>query len=305
MSPRHPADGARDIPADTPPVHDGVGAFAERYEAFILDLWGVLHDGVRAYPGAVDALKHLKAAGKRLLVLSNAPRQTWSIAGRMTELGLTDDLYDVLLSSGEDVWRHLRDRPCPWYRGLGRRLLHLGPERDRVMLQEIDFDEVADVEAADVILDTGPPVDGQDVAELRPLLQRAAARGLPMICANPDLTVMRGDRSQACAGAVAALFEELGGHVRYHGKPYPAIYASCFELLGRPARARTVAIGDSLRTDIAGARGAGLDAVLVTSGIHADELGAAGGAPADPQRLAALCAAEGHVPSAVIPAFRW
>lgn len=288
-----------------PSMYDRLAEAAAGYDTFILDLWGVLHDGVRAYPDAVAGLRAMKAAGKRLLVLSNAPRPVAQIAARMGEMGLTPDLYDILMSSGEDAWRHLRDRPTPWYRRLGSRMYHLGPERDAAMHEGLDVELVQDVREADFVLLTGPPDSLESVASLEPLLEAGVARGLPMICANPDLVVMRGDALELCAGAVAARYEELGGEVHYHGKPHRRIYDTCFRLLGDPDPARVVAVGDTLRTDVAGAQAAGIAAILVTGGIHGEELGVAMGERPTPDRLAALYAREGLHPTAAVPAFRW
>lgn len=290
---------------DRPTPIDGLEAVADRYDAFILDLWGVLHDGVRAYPDAVASLRALKRAGKRLLVLSNAPRQTPDIQAQMREKGLYDELYDHIMSSGEDAYRHLRDRPDAWYRELGRRMLHLGPERDQGMREGLEVTLVADPQFAEFVLNTGPADGVSSLAGFEPLLRQCADRELPMICANPDLIVMRGDEMELCAGALAQRYEELGGKVRYHGKPHAAIYDSCFELLGRPDPARTLAVGDTLRTDVAGANAVGIDSALVTGGIHAGDLGVKMGERADAATLHALIDREGPRPTYAMPAFRW
>lgn len=289
-----------------PPLHHGLDAVAHDYDAFILDLWGVLHDGVQAYPNAIEGLRRLKAAGKTLLVLSNAPRRTREIAERMAELGITGDLYDHLMSSGEDTWTHLRARPCPWYKALGRRTVHIGPARDFGMRAGLDLTLVEDVAEADFILNTGPgDAEQEDISGLEPLLRAGAERGLPMVCANPDLIVMRGGEKELCAGAVAARYEELGGAVRYHGKPHRAIYDTCFKLLGDPDPSRVCAVGDTIRTDIAGANAVGVDSILITGGIHAGELGVRMGEFASPENLAALYARENERPTVVLPEFRW
>jgi len=289
----------------TPHLAEGMAELAAHYDGLILDLWGVLHDGLRAYPEALDALRHLKARGTQLVVLSNAPRPAASIAGAMAELGITPDLYDHLMSSGEETHRHLATRPCAWYQRLGRRLYHLGPPHDAVMREGIDAEVVDRVSAADVVLNTGPAVGATTLDAVEPDLHAAAARGLPMICANPDLVVQRGALHELCAGAVARRYEDLGGEVMYHGKPYPKIYKTCFGLLDGVAPARIAAVGDSLRTDVAGAQAVGIDSIFVTAGIHGEALGVHHGEPAHPEALAELFAHEGRSPTAVIPAFRW
>ena len=282
----------------------GLGEITEGYDGFILDLWGVLHDGTAPFPGVVDALGRLKAAGKRLAVLSNAPRRAALVEARMNEIGLKRGLYDHVHSSGEETWQHLLRRDDPFYAALGQRCYHLGPARDDNMLEGIGLERVADIDDAAFILNTGPSDWDETVAQHEPLLRAARARDLPMVCANPDLVVVHQGRRAICAGAVAQRYEALGGRVRWHGKPFRPVYETCFAALGISDRRRIIAVGDSLRTDIAGANAAGIDSVLVTGGIHAEEFGLAGGQP-DLDRLIEAVAASGHKPDAVIAHFRW
>jgi HAD superfamily hydrolase (TIGR01459 family) len=282
----------------------GLGEIAEGYDGFILDLWGVLHDGTAPFPGVIDALGRLKAAGKRLAVLSNAPRRAALVEARMNEIGLRRGLYDHVHSSGEETWQHLRRRDEPFYAALGQRCYHMGPARDDNMLEGIGLERVADIDDAEFILNTGPSDWDETVAQHEPLLRAARARDLPMVCANPDLVVVHQGRRAICAGAVAQRYEALGGRVRWHGKPFRPVYETCFAALGISDRRRIIAVGDSLRTDIAGANAAGIDSVLVTGGIHAEEFGLAGGQP-DLDRLIEAVAASGHKPDAVIAHFRW
>ncbi len=287
------------------PIHDGMAALADRYDAFILDLWGVLHNGVAAYPEAVDCLKALKARGKKLLVLSNAPRRAAGILERNVELGLVPELYDALHSSGEETWLHLKERPDAWYRDLGRRGFHLGPARDLGIREGLEIDFVEDLAAADFILLTGADRSDDRVEDFEALLQAARARDLPMVCANPDLVVIRGSTMEICAGAIAARYEELGAEVRYHGKPHADVYRRAFALLGVEDRSRIAGVGDSFRTDIAGARAAGIDGIFIAGGIHIEELMPDAEGRPDPDRLAVIAAESGHHPAAVLPLFRW
>jgi HAD superfamily hydrolase (TIGR01459 family) len=284
----------------------GLREIAPDYDGFILDLWGVLHDGAKPLPGVLDALSRLKAAGKRLVVLSNAPRRAALVASRMAEIGIPAALHDDVYSSGEEAWQHLKRRDDPFYAALGRRCYHIGPARDENMLEGIDLERVTDIADAEFMLNTGPALGWEEtVADYEALLRAAQARDVPMVCANPDLVVIHEGRPAICAGALAQRYEALGGRVRWHGKPFPAVYQTCFRLLGIADRRRILAVGDSLRTDIAGAAGAGIDSLLVTGGIHGDELGAAPGELPEPARLEAAFAASGHHPQSVIAAFRW
>ncbi len=289
------------------PVVGGIAALAGRYDAFIIDLWGVLHDGLKAYPGAIEALRRLKHMGKRIGVLSNAPRRAAFVAAHTARLGVTPDLYDHLLTSGEEAWRHLHDRRDPWYAALGRRAYPvMSQERDGSFLDGLDLALAGEPEAADFVLATGVNGPRDRVEDFAPILDRAAARALPLVCVNPDLEVVRitGER-EICAGMIALAYEARGGVVRYHGKPHRPVYDALLDRLGVADRRRVLGIGDSLRTDIAGAAAAGLDSLLVTGGIHAEELGAAAGAAPEPGRLAAVCARAGQRPTAAMPAFVW
>ena len=290
---------------DQPALRYGLEELADGYDAFILDLWGVLHDGLKAYPEGVAALHELKRRGKRLLLLSNAPRRTGDLARQMADLGLSPDSYHHLMSSGQDAWNHLRDRPCTWYRELGRRMLHIGPPHDANMRDGLDISLVEDVQFAEFVLNTGPALQSTEIGALEPVLRQAADRELPMICANPDIRVMRGDSVELCAGALAKRYEELDGEVRYHGKPYHGIYDSCFKLLGDPDPRRTLAVGDTLHTDIAGANRVGIDSAFVPGGIHASDLSVRMGDLPEADRLSGLFDRERERPTHVIPAFRW
>lgn len=287
------------------PIHRGLAELAEGYDGFIVDLWGVLHDGIEAFPPAVACLEALRRRSKRICILSNAPRRAEEVAGKCAELGIAPALWDLVMSSGEETWQHLARRTDPWYRALGRRCYHLGPERDCGMRDGLDYDFVDEPEAADFVLCTG--ADGPDdrVADYEARLAAARARDLPMVCANPDLEVIRGGRREICAGAIARRYEELGGRVRYHGKPAREIYDRCLDLLDGAPRSRFAAIGDSLRTDIAGATNAGIDAIFITGGVQGEELGADPEGNVDPERLRAACRTAGQRPVAALPALRW
>ncbi|MHA1568714.1 MAG: TIGR01459 family HAD-type hydrolase [Alphaproteobacteria bacterium] len=287
------------------PLVPGLRGLADAYDGFILDLWGTLHDGLKPLPGAVDCLSQLRAGGKRVLILSNAPRRNRSVAERMHKIGIPEGLYDGILSSGEAAHMALRDGIDDWHRNLGRDCFVFGARWDGSVIEDLDIRRVGDVRAASFILAIGPARSGQTVADFEPDLAAGAARGLPMLCANPDLEVLRGPDREICAGALAARYQELGGDVRQHGKPHAPIYAMSLERLGVDDRRRVLAIGDSLRTDIAGAAAHGLDSLLISGGIHAASLGVEGLGEPDAGRLAELCAKAGVRPTVACAAFRW
>lgn len=264
----------------------GMRELAARYDGVILDLWGVVHDGTAPFPGVLDCLERLIGAGKRVVLLSNAPRRADDVGRRIAQIGVPAGLYHGIMSSGEEAWRFLAERTDPFYAGLGRRCLHICSDRDLEIREGLGLRFVETPEAADFILNTGPAEWEDTIADYDPVLRAAEARGLAMVCANPDLIVMHRGKPALCAGALAEAYEAIGGTVRWHGKPHPSVYESCLPLLGIEDKSRLLVIGDSLRTDIAGAKAAGIDSLFVTGGVHAGEF-------ADPAAVAkALGAAE-------------
>jgi HAD superfamily hydrolase (TIGR01459 family) len=283
----------------------GFAALAGRYDGFVLDLWGVIHDGVNAFPHAVDTLRRLRDAGKRTLLLSNVPRPNRAVQAMMRGMGIEDALYTDILTSGEAVRRALQNPPNLWWAELGGRVFHLGPVRDLPVLEGLPLERVADPAHADFVLNTGPDDhrNPTDMAEFEPVLQACLQRRLPMICANPDLEVIRGGVRVLCAGALALRYRTLGGDVQSLGKPDAAIYQPVLQQLDLPPE-RVLAVGDALRTDVAGASAVDLAACWVLDGIHGAELGdGAGGF--DTARAEALARAAELAPVATVPRFVW
>ncbi|MFP6748697.1 MAG: TIGR01459 family HAD-type hydrolase [Alphaproteobacteria bacterium] len=280
-------------------VIGGLAELAGDYDLFIFDLWGVVHNGVAVYPGAVDCLSRLRRRGSRVVLLSNAPRPSASVAGHLEELGIGPALYDWLLTSGEATANAIAATvPRPAY-------FHLGPERNRPTLDACGGREV-DLAAAELILCTGLFDDEVDRAEdYRDLLSGAVSRNLTMICANPDLVVIRGEEMIQCAGAVAAFYEELGGQVRRFGKPFPEIFDRLFAASPEIPKSRAVMVGDALATDIRGARRAGIDAVWIVGGIHGDDMGLGPDGQFDEERMRKLAEEAGERPQAALSSLHW
>jgi HAD superfamily hydrolase (TIGR01459 family) len=282
----------------------GVREIAADYDGFVLDLWGVVHDGVSPYPGVAECLRALLDAGKRIALLSNAPRRAYDVVNRITAIGVPQGLYHAVMSSGEEAWQYLKERSDPFYAGLGRKCLHICSDRDLEIRVGLDLDYVESATAAEFILNTGPAGWDDTIADYAPILKAARERGLKMVCANPDLMVNHGEKLALCAGALAVHYEEIGGEVRWHGKPYPSVYESTLRLLGIVDQRRVLAVGDSLRTDIAGANGAGIDSLLIAGqGIHLDEF-APTGTP-DIARIEAAAAVAGVKPTMTAARFVW
>ena len=285
------------------PILPGLAALAADYDGYILDVWGVMHQGGPAYPEALACVRQLGAAGKRVVFLSNAPRLAPQVEAVLNGKGVDAALYDAVVASGDAARLALADRARPPVNGLGTRYRLLGPPGSDDVLDGLDY-AAADIATADFLLGIGLDDVTNSVKDHEPILQAAAARDLPMICVNPDLLVIRLGVQEPCAGALAARYEELGGRVRYFGKPYPDVYDLALAKLDVPP-ARALAVGDGLATDIAGADAAGLDSVLVTGGLLADALDLAPGAAPDAQALDDACRAAGVRPRAALATFVW
>lgn len=286
-----------------PPFISGMSVVADRYRGMLIDLWGVLHDGEIALPGAVAVLNSLSSAGVRICLLSNSPRRATVVAARLQTMGITRDTYDHLITSGEAAWEALSDPVDVWHRALGKRYLHLAPAELAGLLSHTGRIAVDAPEEADFVVATGFDLS-QSEAMLRDVLAACAARRLPMVCINPDLHVHIGARLIACAGTLASWYEKRGGIVHYHGKPHAPIYRRALELLSMTPD-HVLAVGDSLRTDVLGAHQAGLESVLIAAGVHRDELGFTDDGGLDPGRLAELLACHQTWPTFVAARFSW
>lgn len=256
----------------------GLSAIADKYDALLCDVWGVLHNGRRAYPGVPEALANFRAKGGHVLLLSNAPRPSDALPIMFEQMGIPHDVYDGILTSGDAT------RLCLASHEYGTRCYHIGPDRDLALFDGTGIERVGEPDA-DFILVTGPfndEIEGPE--DYREQFERLTARGLTLICANPDIVVERGDRHIYCAGALAKLYGELGGSTVYFGKPHGPVYGIARQRLagfsGKPVPdARILAVGDGPLTDIKGANDTGIDAVFITGGIAAADCGPAPEAP--------------------------
>ncbi|MCB1538735.1 MAG: TIGR01459 family HAD-type hydrolase [Rhodospirillales bacterium] len=254
----------------TPKLIQGIEQIADTYDHFIIDVWGVLHDGRNAYPGAADALRTLKAAGKQVLLLSNSPnRATRVIEKVLGPIGIGPDLYDHILTSGEAAHAHMRDHHA------GQKVYTFWDEEESTAIDNAGLERVFEIDAADFIYGSLVPYDAIAV-DYDAVLARARARDLPMVCGNPDRIVGYGATLHLCVGALAERYENAGGTVTWIGKPYRPIYDQARAMLGNPDKSRILAIGDGLLTDIAGAANFGCDVVWNVIGIHWDEVSTKG-----------------------------
>jgi HAD superfamily hydrolase (TIGR01459 family) len=275
---------------------------ASRYDVVLCDIWGVVHDGVTAFDEACDALARFRRDGGTVILVTNAPRPSEWVARQLDRLHVPADAYDGVASSGDVTRAEVAAR--------GGTVFHIGPERDLTIFDGLDI-RFAAVDVADYVVCSGLFDDATETPDdYRAVIETMRRRGLFMLCANPDLVVKRGDTLLYCAGSIADLYRSAGGDVLYAGKPHRPIYdaALAAAAAARGAAAlpsRTLAIGDSLRTDIAGANAAGIDAIVVAGGIHYEEFGCSEGQLPDPARIAQAAKAAGAHPIAALDQLRW
>ncbi len=244
--------------------------WSDRYDVIFSDVWGVVHNGLAPHPEAGAALTRFRKRGGIVVMISNAPRPNWSVIEQLDQIGVMRSAYDAVVTSGDVTHGLARAEP-------DNRCLHIGADKDEPLFRNLAVRRVG-VEDAAFVICSGLADDETETAEdYRGLVEAIHRRQLPMICANPDLVVERGHKLIPCAGAIAAIYEEMGGKVVHAGKPYEPIYAATLakatELLGQqPDTSRILAIGDAIRTDVVGAVQFGIDSLFLSAGIHAGDL---------------------------------
>ena len=284
-----------------PVLTDHFATLAGGYDAVLSDVWGVIHNGIAAFPEASDALTRFRATGGAVVLISNAPRPGVQVVRMLDRMGVPHSAYDAIVTSGDVTRDYVAKR-------LGEPVLLIGPDRDHSIFTGLDapfrtLDDARYVICSGLYDDeTETPADYED------LLGQIRARNLFMLCANPDIVVERGDRLIYCAGALADRYAELGGEVYYAGKPYRPLYDLALDKIARARGSavgldRTLAIGDSVRTDLKGAHDLGVDCLFMTAGIHAEELGHRDDPDLD--ALATIFSAAGQMPKAVMRRLVW
>ena len=281
----------------SPEILPGLARIAAGYRAILCDVWGVIHNGVMSFAPAVDALARFRRQGGIVILLTNAPRPAWSVVEQLDRLSVDRSAYDRIVTSG-DVAREILQR-----RGAAK-TFHLGPDRDLSLYDGLDL-ELTDAENAELISCTGLFDDETETAaDYDGMLAGFAARGIEMICANPDIVVDRGGKLIPCAGAIAVRYREHGGATIVLGKPFAAVYDLAFEavaaIAGGPVpREKIVAIGDGAATDMRGANEAGIPAIFVAEGVHAAEYGS------DGERIAGFLRRSGARADGVMTRLTW
>lgn len=282
-------------------IIDGLSTIAEHYDVLFCDVWGVVHNGVAAWPEAISALETFRARGGAVILITNAPRPSAPIIRQLVDFGVTDKAYDGIVTSGDTTRGLIAEQaPAPAY--------FIGPDRDLSIMDGLGVERVAP-EAAEFIVCTGLFDDVTETPEdYRAAFEGLIARDLHLICANPDRIIERGSEIIYCAGALSDLYEEMGGKATMVGKPFPAIYSACeqrlLETTGRKvARERILTIGDSLRTDLRGGLDGGFGTLFVAAGIHGRDMRDENGLCSD--KVNQLFAEDQRFPDAVIPGLTW
>ena len=232
-----------------------------KYDVFFIDLWGVVHNGVNLFGNTLDVLKRIKQEKKKIFFLTNAPRRAYVISDQLKKFGLSEDLYDFIVSSGELTWLSLKKKKYEKKRGF-----QIGPERDFHLIEGLDIQIVNKVSLAEIIINTGPWGDNDKLENYTSVLNKLCESNALMICSNPDKTVIRGEKFMICAGLLAEYYQKIGGKVEYFGKPHKKIYEFCYKKIKKDMK--ILVIGDSLENDIRGANKQNLDSLLITDGIH-------------------------------------
>jgi HAD superfamily hydrolase (TIGR01459 family) len=280
----------------------GLQQIADRFDYVLLDQYGVLHHGKDVFPEARDCVATLHARGKAVLVLSNSGKRSSDNARRLGDKNLPEGLYDGVLSSGEVTWLGLRDRSAAPFSEVGRRCFLVTRGGDSGVVDGLDLLLVPRMEEAEFILLAGLNDAAADIGSWRDQLQEAAARNVPMLCANPDLTMFGEAGLIPAPGALAESYEALGGKVHYIGKPHRPIFEAALRTLGNPRPERVLMIGDSLDHDILGGRNAGVMTLLITSGVHHEALAGATDVGASLRRIAG---SEARIPDWAIDRLVW
>ncbi|ETD81904.1 TIGR01459 family HAD-type hydrolase [Rhodobacter capsulatus] len=260
-------------------ILQSLAEISARYDVLLCDLWGCVHNGVAPFPAALAALQGFRAQGGRVILITNAPRPARFVAEGLDRMGVPREAWDAIVTSGDAA------QDAMFAGAVGRRLWHLGPQKDDGCFTEIPPEwqgrsnvERVPFDQAEGIVCTGPFDELNEVPEdYRPRFLEAKTRGLPLLCANPDVVVDMGETRIYCAGALAALYEEMGGRTMYFGKPHPPIYDMARRRMaefGLTDDSRVLAVGDGINTDVAGAIGENLDVLFVSGGLAAEQFGA-------------------------------
>jgi HAD superfamily hydrolase (TIGR01459 family) len=285
-------------------VIKGISDLANRYDAFLIDQWGVLHNGQAPYPGVMQCLKRLVWAGKQVIIISNSGKRSEPNEARMKTLGFPRNSYTHLVTSGEIAWQMLatgkgligefNKTPC----------LHLTSDQSEAFTQGLNVPFVDSIEQAGWIL-LGGIDDARPPSFFQTMIAEGVARKLPLVCTNPDLTRITPNGLQPSVGAIAQAYQARGGHVYFVGKPYPEIYKHCRFMVSDLPASGILGIGDSIHHDIVGGQSVGINTLLILQGVHADHFTDTNDSLEINRRIRKISGPHGAHPNWAVPSFQW
>lgn len=288
------------------PLINGLNEIIHRYEGVILDLFGVIHNGVELYPGTMNALEEMAQKELPVVLLSNTPKRSSHSAQDLEAMGIHEGThYRCLVTAGEAAHEALKLRNDDFHANCGQTCWFMGPEKMAHIIDGLDLDMVDGPENASFILNSMPGAEEDTLEDFLDKLRQSAEKDLPMVCANPDMVVNIGDKQYKCAGTFAKMYEDFGGRVAYHGKPYARVYNMAKESLGIERPEKIIAVGDALHTDIQGANNAGIDSVFNLVGIHLEDVLVDNSENIDMDKVQLVIQNQPHQPTAVMTGFQW
>lgn len=245
----------------------------DTYDYFIFDIWGVIHDGINAYPTAQESIKYLNSIGKKICFLSNAPRRNFIVEEVLEKFSINKDLYQFVMTSGEALHNYMKKNQQQNYNKYNKNYYYIGPDKDIDLLSDLNYNINNNISKCDFALATGFPEDPGNINQVMPILEECKKSNLTILCANPDLKVVRQDGSEMnCAGLIGKTYEDMGCKVEYFGKPYSYVYKITCNLLNNVEKNNIIAIGDGIDTDIKGANINNIDSLLLTGGLLSNDL---------------------------------
>ena len=292
-------------PSPHTPLIAGLSGIAHRYDGFILDLFGVVHNGVELYPGTLDCLEAMRSRGKKTVLLSNTPKRASSSTKDLEGIGIPQDLYTCLITAGDATYNAISEPQDDFHESLGNHCWFLGSDIVKHLTTGLNLTFVDGPHEADFILSAMPDKTGLNDRELENAFKQSIKKDIPMICANPDLVVHIGEDMHYCAGHYARLYEDLGGFVAYHGKPYGAVYKMALKAMDMHDKSKVLAIGDSLHTDIQGANNYGISSILNLIGIHREELLSGPDDDIDMEQVSLVLKNSAYRPQMVMAGLKW
>ncbi len=250
---------------------EGISDISDSYAGFIIDQWGVLHDGKKTYDGVIECLEQLKDRGKYVIILSNSGKRSEANKERLADLGITSDLYSEIITSGEVTWKELDSQADGYFKNIGKKCVVISRGGDRTIVNDLDIEVVEAPKDAGFLIISGSDAPEKTLEDYEPLLKECARYNLKAICANPDSLGIMGGKSVMGPGTIAMRYKDFGGIVEYIGKPHQPIFQYCIKILQKENiyPGQTVMVGDTMAHDILGGSLVNIDTCLVKNGLHA------------------------------------